>query len=103
MVETSSNIAVVKTEESAITVIASQRSNVPSALINMANTIKACFEMAGAEIHQHDAYPGWKMNPNSKLVEVAVEEYKKLFNKEHRCSVFTLVWSADSYQKSIQT
>lgn len=82
MVETSSNVAVVKTEENAITVIASQRSNVPSALTNMANTIKACFEMAGAEICQHDAYPGWKMNPNSKLVEVAVEEYKKLFNKE---------------------
>lgn len=48
----------------------------------MANTIKACFELAGAEVHQHDQYPGWKMNPNSKLVKVAVEEYKKLFNKE---------------------
>ena len=82
MVETSSNIAVVKTDENTATVIASQRSNVPSALTNMANTIKACFEMAGAEVRPHDAYPGWKMNPNSKLVEVAVEEYKKLFGKE---------------------
>ena len=82
MVETSSNIAVVRTDENTATVIASQRSNVPSALTNMANTIKACFEMAGAEVRPHDAYPGWKMNPNSKLVEVAVEEYKKLFGKE---------------------
>lgn len=82
MVETSSNVAVVETEEEVITVIASQRSNVPSALTNMANTIKACFEMAGAEVNQHDQYPGWKMNPNSKLVDVAVAEYKKLFNKE---------------------
>ncbi len=82
MVETSSNIAVVKTDENTITVIASQRSNVPSALINMGNTVKACFEMAGAEVTQHDPYPGWKMNPDSKLVDVAVEEYKKLFGKE---------------------
>lgn len=82
MVETSSNVAVIRTEKDRITVVASQRSNVASALTNMANTIKACFELAGAEVHQHDQYPGWKMNPNSKLVKVAVEEYKKLFNKE---------------------
>lgn len=82
MVETSSNVAVVCTEDEAITVVASQRSNVSSALTNMANTIKACFELAGAEVCQHDQYPGWKMNPNSKLVAVAVEEYKKLFGKE---------------------
>ena len=48
----------------------------------MANTVKACFELAGADVQQSDGYPAWKMNPNSKLVKVATEEYKKLFNRE---------------------
>lgn len=81
MVETSSNIAVVETKEDSIKVMASQRSNVPSALTNIANTVKSCFELAGASITQHDEYPGWKMNPNSKLLEVAVTQYKNLFGK----------------------
>ena len=82
LVETSSNVAVVQSSENEVKVVASQRSSVMSNLKNMANTVKACLELAGAEVIQGGAYPGWKMNPNSKLVEVAVEEYKKLFGKE---------------------
>ena len=46
MVETSSNIAVVKTEENEIEVLASQRSNVMSNLDNECNTIQAVFQLA---------------------------------------------------------
>ena len=48
----------------------------------MANCVKACFELAGAEIIQNEGYPAWKMNPNSKLTKVAVEQYQKLFGKK---------------------
>ncbi|MGI6223350.1 MAG: aminoacyl-histidine dipeptidase [Prevotella sp.] len=82
MVETSSNIASVQSEEDKVTVVSSQRSNVMSNLKNMANSVKACFELAGAEVVQNDGYPAWKMNPNSKLVKITVDAYKKLFNKE---------------------
>lgn len=82
LVETSSNIASVQSEESKVTIISSQRSSVMSNLKNMANAVKACFELAGAEVIQNDGYPAWKMNPSSELVKVAVEEYKKLFGKE---------------------
>lgn len=82
LVETSSNIASVQSEDNKVEVVASQRSSVMSNLKNIANSIKACFELAGAEVEQGDGYPAWKMNPNSRLVEVAVEEYKKLFGKE---------------------
>ena len=82
MVETSSNIAVVKTCDSEIEVLASQRSNVMSNLQNQCDTVKAAFQLAGAEIVQEDGYPAWKMNPDSKLVKIVVDAYKKLFGKE---------------------
>lgn len=82
MVETSSNVASVATEEGTVTVVASQRSNVMSNLTNMGNTVKALFELAGAEVTQGDKYPAWKMNPDSKLTDTVVETYKKLFGKE---------------------
>lgn len=82
MVETSSNIASVQSDESKCVIVSSQRSNVMSNLKNMANSVRAAFELAGAEILQNDGYPAWKMKKESKLREVTVEAYKTLFHKE---------------------
>lgn len=82
MVETSSNVASVTTSDNEITVVASQRSNVMSNLVNMGNTVKAAFQLAGAEVTQGDKYPAWKMNPDSKLTQIVIDTYKKLFGKE---------------------
>lgn len=82
MVETSSNVASVQSEENKVVIVSSQRSNVMSNLRNMANTVKATFQLAGAEVVQSDGYPAWKMNPNSELVKVTVAAYKKLFGKD---------------------
>ena len=82
LVETSSNVASVVTTDSEITVVASHRSSVMSNLENEANTVKAVFQLAGADVEQSDGYPAWKMNPDSKLTKVAVASYKKLFGKE---------------------
>jgi dipeptidase D len=99
MVETSSNIASIATSEDKIEIVSSQRSNVMSNLDNMANSIKACFQLAGAEVRQGDGYPAWKMNPDSKLTKIAVDTYKQLFNKEPKvlgihagleCGLFSL-------------
>jgi len=82
LVETSNNVASIETCENAMKVVASQRSNVMSALDNEAATIKAVFQLAGAEVVQGEGYPAWKMNPNSKLTALAVASYKKLFGKD---------------------
>ena len=82
LVETSSNIASVATDEKEMNIVASQRSNVSSNLKNMANTVRATFQLAGATVTGGDGYPAWKMNPNSLLTKIAVDSYKKLFNKE---------------------
>ena len=82
MVETSSNVASVQSSEGEVVVVTSQRSNVMSNLRNMADSVKAVFQLAGADVVQNDGYPAWKMNPDSKLVKVTVDAYRKLFGKE---------------------
>jgi dipeptidase D len=82
MVETSSNIASIVTNETEINIVSSQRSNVMSNLDNMCATIVATFQLAGAEAHSSDGYPAWKMRAESKLRDTVVETYKELFGKE---------------------
>ena len=67
--------------------VASEKLGCPNAenrsnLETETNTVKAAFELAGAEVKMSDGYPAWKMNPDSKLTKVAVESYKKLFGKD---------------------
>ena len=82
MVETSSNIAAIHSSENEISILSSQRSNVMSALDNMCATIRATFQLAGAEAWSSDGYPAWKMRAESKLRDTVVETYKELFCKE---------------------
>lgn len=84
LVETSSNLASIHVvpEAREIRINSSQRSSILSARYNMANTIEACFTLAGARVDVGEGYPGWAMNPNSRLLQVAVEQYKNLFHKE---------------------
>lgn len=81
LVETSSNIASVQTEDAICKIVASQRSCVMSNLDNMCSTIKSVFQLAGATVVQSDGYPAWKMNPDSALTKAAVETYQELFGK----------------------
>lgn len=84
MVETSSNLASIRMnkETKTIDINSSQRSSIMSARINMANTFAAVFELAGARVDIGEGYPGWKMNPKSEILRIAVEQYEKLFGKK---------------------
>ena len=83
LVETSSNLASIRqTEPGVINVNSSQRSSLLSNRLNMAHTVAAAFELAGAEVVIGEGYPGWKMNPNSEILRIAREQYVRLFGKE---------------------
>ncbi|MCD8029998.1 MAG: aminoacyl-histidine dipeptidase [Bacteroides sp.] len=83
LVETSTNLASVKMKEGRIIRIeTSQRSSVLSARDDMAQTVRAVFELGGASVSSGDGYPGWKPNPNSAILKVAEESYKRLFGTE---------------------
>ena len=86
LVETSSNLASVRmnAQQHVVVVNSSQRSSLLSARVNMANTFKAAFLLAGAKVEVGEGYPGWKMNPDSQLLRIAVEQYRQLFGKEPR-------------------
>ncbi|MDQ2178610.1 aminoacyl-histidine dipeptidase [Marinifilum sp. D714] len=83
MVETSTNLASVKfTNDNKIQITTSQRSDVDSEKYNIAQMVGSSLTLAGAQIEHTDGYPGWAPNPNSEILTVAVDSYKKLFGKE---------------------
>lgn len=83
LIETSTNLASVKmVPGNKIIVGTMQRSSVNSAKDFLGERISAVFEMAGAQVNCTDGYPGWKPNLNSKIKDVCVESYKRLFGKE---------------------
>ncbi len=83
LVETSSNLASIRLEEgNKIRVKTSQRSSILSARHCMSNMVKAAFELGGARVEVGEGYPGWKMNPDSEILKIAVRTYKELFGKE---------------------
>ena len=83
LVETSTNLASVKMKPNHIIRIeTSQRSSILSARNDMANTVRAVFQLAGADVTFGEGYPGWKPNPHSAILEVAAESYKRLFGVE---------------------
>lgn len=80
LVETSTNLASIKMiDNKKIKIETSQRSSILSARNDMANTVRAAFELGGARISFGEGYPGWKPNPHSEILEIAVASYKRLF------------------------
>ena len=82
MVETSSNVASIVTGPTEAVIVSSQRSNVMSNLDNMCATVRAAYELAGAEVVTGDGYPAWKMRPESKLTQLVVSTYEELFGRK---------------------
>ena len=82
LVETSSNLASVKQKDGKIIVVTSQRSSILSSRKDMSQAVRAAFELGGASCVTADGYPGWKPNPSSEILGIAVESYKRLFGAE---------------------
>jgi dipeptidase D len=79
LVETSTNLASVKTNPGEILIATSQRSSIDSSLRDAANMVSSVFLLAGASVNTGDAYPGWKPNVNSRILGVMRNSYQKLF------------------------
>lgn len=83
LIETSCNLASIKmTGEGEILVTVHQRSSVDSRRDEIADRVKALWQMSGATVEFDDAYVGWAPNPDSKVLAVAVESFKALFGSE---------------------
>jgi len=81
LVETSTNLAIVKKDDEFIRAETLQRSSVDSAKEDLANMIRSVFELAGAEVVHAGAYPGWKPNVNSPILKVMQDVYNDKWGK----------------------
>lgn len=82
LVETSNNIARVIVKDGHIKIGCLTRSSVETSKWNLANGLRATFELTGCEVELSGDYPGWKPNMDSDILKVMVPLYKELNNGE---------------------
>ena len=81
-VETSTNLASVKTAGKQIKIVTSQRSSIESKKDDAANMVASTFELMGADVEFGDGYPGWSPNGDSKVLKLMKQAYNNLFKKD---------------------
>ncbi len=81
VVETSTNLAILKSDNGTVEAATLQRSSVDSAKQDLCNMMRAVFEMSGATVEQTGEYPGWKPDVNSPILKTMKEVYQKLHGK----------------------
>ena len=78
LVETSNNIARVIVKDGNIHIGCLTRSSVESSKVDLANTLRATFELTGCEVECSGDYPGWTPNMDSAILKVLVKTYQDL-------------------------
>lgn len=82
LTETSTNLAIVRTEKGHLVVHSLTRSSIDAAKMALADSIRYTFELAGAKYSTSGAYSGWAPKLGTPMIQVLQDTYKKLFNKE---------------------
>ncbi len=81
LVETSLNLAIVKSELNEIKVNCLLRSSVDTAKHDLASMVSSVFELADCEINFDGEYPGWKPNIQSKILNLMQNRYKQIYGQ----------------------
>jgi dipeptidase D len=81
IVETSTNLAIVKSGDRTIEFLCLLRSSVDSAKDDLGNAIQSVLELAGAEVIHDGSYPGWKPDLDSRILNTMKSLYHRMFNK----------------------
>lgn len=79
LVQTSSNLARVVSENGTIRLQCLLRSSVNSEKDNLAQDISAVFELAGAEVELAGGYDGWNPDMDSPILKTMLASYEKLY------------------------
>lgn len=78
LVETSNNIARVVVKGGNVYIGCLTRSSVESSKMDLANTLRATFELTGCEVELSGDYPGWTPNMDSAILKVMTKLYEDL-------------------------
>lgn len=82
LVETSNNIARVIVKNGSIKIGCLTRSSVESAKLDLANSLKATFELMDCKVEFSGNYPGWTPNMDSPILKVLTKIYTNLNDKK---------------------
>ncbi len=81
IVQTSTNLAIVKSDGKGITMASLQRSLVDAERDELAAKVRTVFEAGSAKAESMGAYPGWKPNPESAILKEMQDVYNNKFGK----------------------
>ncbi len=81
LVETSTNLAFVKANDGEVKIACLLRSSVDTAKESLSEMMQAVCELAGINIVMTGAYPGWKPNMSSPILNEMKTVYNKLYGK----------------------
>lgn len=81
LVETSLNLAIVKSHNKEVEVKALIRSSVDTAKEDVESTLESIFLLAGSHVWFDGQYPGWKPNMDSEILQTMQTVYKKKWGK----------------------
>ncbi len=87
VVETSTNLAILKSDGEKIEISTLQRSAVDSAKEDLCNMIRSVFEMADAQVEHSGSYPGWKPNMSSPILNTMKNVYTNKYGKSPEVKV----------------
>ncbi len=86
LVETSTNVGVVNTDDGALTVRHSFRSNKESAINYLKEKVSAIYSNINCTIEFYGEYPSWEFKYDSKLQELYKQCYKEYFGRDVKVS-----------------
>ncbi|MGC9151419.1 MAG: aminoacyl-histidine dipeptidase [Microbacter sp.] len=81
VVEASSNLSIVKTDDHSVMISILIRSSVESTKEELCSMIESTFLLAGAKVEFTGSYPGWNPNFNSQILNTMKSIYQTLYNK----------------------
>lgn len=99
IVESSSNLAIIKTEKDKIKIYISTRSSKEKILIEMREKIVEDIKKVGASVNISGNYPEWEYKPDSELRDKALDLYKKMFEKEMEATVIHAGLESGAFKK----
>jgi dipeptidase D len=82
LVETSTNLATVNSNESEVVIGMLSRSSIDSSMKATEQRLAANGDLAGAKVEHSNFYPGWKANLDSRVLNYAKEVYKEQFKND---------------------
>lgn len=82
LVETSSNLGIIKLTNESFTAVSSTRSSVASAGNHVTSKIQFLTEFLGGEYHCGSRYPAWEYGGETKLQKLMVETYERMYQEQ---------------------